>query len=90
MPDGRRAGHRHESLESRMLRKWPVLFGEGPTEKGWLTSTSPAAYSTLRRGKYREVPTYATPIALATTKRSFMPRNPAGDRGGRGCIVCID
>ena len=50
MPDGLRAGNRPEPLESRMPRKWPVLFGEGPTEKGWLTSTSPAAYSTLRGG----------------------------------------
>jgi len=31
-----------------MPRKWPVLFGEGPTEKDCNRSTSLAAYSTLR------------------------------------------
>ena len=33
-------------LESVLPRKGHGAFGEGPTEKGWATSTSPAAYST--------------------------------------------
>ncbi len=33
-------------LESVLPRKRHGAFGEGPTEKDWATSTSPAAYST--------------------------------------------
>src|SRR5919109_2198505 len=36
-------------LESVLHRKVHGAFGEGPTEKGWIASTSPAAYSTLQR-----------------------------------------
>jgi len=38
---------RGQALESGILGNSHVPFGEGPTEKGWLCSTSPAAYSTL-------------------------------------------
>ncbi len=34
-------------LESVLPRKRHGAFGEGPTEKDWATSTSPAAYSTF-------------------------------------------
>ncbi len=49
-PRGHRNGGNSEvgksMLESRMMRKHPVRFGEGPKEKGCSHSTSPLAYST--------------------------------------------
>ena len=36
-----------QTRESAVPGNRHAAFGEGPTEKGWATSTSPAAYSTL-------------------------------------------
>jgi hypothetical protein len=40
------AGVGCQALESVLHRKMHGAFGEGPTEKGCMCSTSPAAYST--------------------------------------------
>jgi len=37
----------HSTLESRMMRKYQVRFGGGPTEKACTSRTSPAAYPTM-------------------------------------------
>jgi len=78
--------------------KLHARFGEGWLEKGHVCATSLASYSTartvLRRGEYREVPTYATssPIGEAQSERiggPFAGPSACGATTPRWCRLAI-